>query len=275
MKQTLFILCLILITTQTLFAQSSEQALQELAQELMQKLMSDIKNPEQNSSLLVDIQDNLRPHSDFFFNIFPEMQTYPEFEPYIEKYEALKGQYMGSGQPMPINPDIKIVLTASPFFFAPSYDETLENSGVCFDADDALGLIIIDRGFWEYYQDNDEIRGAVLIHELGHCDLKQGHGHNAIMGTAWGDDLLNSRTINWQPLYEEFFMIGELDIDIMCSEENMHLYEKCSSPPPLRVPRGSRTCFEEENDTNCYRWKEDFIDGLRSGLPVLINSLGF
>ena len=129
MKQVLFILCSILITAQTLFAQSSEQVLQELAQEV---ISDNIRNLEQNPGLLTDIQDIIRPHSNFLFNTLPEMQTDPEFEPYIEKYEALKGQYMGDGQPIPINPDIKIFLTASPFVFAPSYDESAERSGVCF-----------------------------------------------------------------------------------------------------------------------------------------------
>ena len=199
MKQASFIFTFLLIiylsNTQALLAQSSEQALQEMAQEII----SDIKNPEQNPGLLTGIRDIIRPHSNFLFNTLPEMQTDPEFEPYIEEYEALKGQYMGNGQPISINPNIRILLGTG-FPRQLNYDESLEDFGLCFSS----GLIIIDRGFWEYHQDNDEIRQVVVIHELGHCDLKQEHGDNAIMNIAWEDDLLNSRTIDWPSSMKSF-----------------------------------------------------------------------
>ena len=251
MKQTfLFILCL-LISAQTLFAQSLEQNLQEFVRELV----SDVKNLEQNPKLLADIQDILRPHSDFLFNTLLEIQTDPEFRPYIEKYEALKGQYMGDGGPMPINPNIKVVLTADSFPREIGYDESINGTGVCFYQAD---LIIIDRGFWEYYRDNDEIRKAILFHELGHCDLKQGHGHNDIMNMTWMDDVLTGETIDWYPLYEEFFRIYRRDETIVCSEENKHLYEEwCNSYEKART-----ICDEQENSTICYKWREFFLQGL-------------
>ena len=262
----LFILCL--LNTQTLFAQSLEQNLQELAREIMIV----VKNPEQNLGLLTDIQDILREHSDFLFNTLPGIQTDPEFEPYIKKYEALKGQYMGDGQSIPINPDIKIVLSAAPFSKDVSYSENIEGSGLCRHP----FLIIIDRGFWEYYQNNDEIRQAVIIHELGHCDLNQEHGYNDIMNIVWQDDLLNRKTIDWHPLYEEFFMIYKRnEVIVVCSEENMHLYEGCSSLKFLGG--GGFNCPEKESGT-CYQLREDFISLLRSYVPyprcLLFNSDG-
>ena len=244
MKQTfLFILCLnsILIGAQTLFAQSLERNLQEFAREMMR----DVKNPEQNLGLQTEIQDILRPHSDFLFNTLPNMQTDPEFEPYIEKYEALKGQYMGNGQSISIDPNIKIVLTASPFVMAPSYDKNLERTGFCLYASD---LIIIDRGFWEYYQDNDEAREALLFHELGHCDLKQEHGHNAMMNMAWMDDVLTGKAIGWHPLYKEFFRrIYRRNETIVCSEASMHFYERCDS-----YNKEGMMC---DRQGDCYIWR--------------------
>ena len=175
MKQTFFTLLFILysITATAQTRGSSEQALQELAQKIIGR---QIENLEENPGLLVDVQDILRPHSDFLFNTLPGMQTDPELE---------------------------------------------------------------------------------------HCDLEQQHHHNDIMDVAWQEDLLNSRAINWQPLYEEFFMIRERNKIIVCSEENAHLYRECQE---LYSSEGA-ICPGEE--TLCYRWKESIIDGIRSMSPYL------
>ena len=253
----LFILCL--LNTQTLFAQSSEQSLQELAR----KIMSDIKNPDETLGLLTDIQDVLQPHSDFLLNTLPEMQTDPEFEPYIEKYETLKGQYLGNGQPMSIHPDVKIFLSITPFPRSVGYDESLIGAAVSFYYN---SVVIIDRGFGEYYQDNDEIREVVLFHELGHCDLRQKHGHNDIMNIAWIDGLLHGKTIDWQPLYEEFFVMHEKDKVIVCSEENFHLYEGCSDPRFLFQPL---ICHEQGNDTICYARRKSLVNQIKNSLSFM------
>ena len=250
-----FLLLAHLLNAQEPSGRSSEQGLQKLAE----KMIARIQNLDENLGLLEDIQDILRLHSDFFFNALPKMQTDPEFEPYLEEYKALKGQYMGNGEPMPINPNIKIVLTRSPFVMAPSYDKNLKQPGVCLHPSN---LIIIDRGFWEYYKDNDEVRKAVVIHELGHCDLNQEHSHNDIMNTVWEDDLLNSRVINWIPLYEEFFVMQQRYEVIMCSEENFHLYYGCS-------PYMMSECSEQENNFICYTLREYFVNDIRDKLSFI------
>ena len=192
------------------------------------------------------------------------MQTGHEFESYIEKYEALKGQYMGNAQPIPINPDIKIFLSAAPFSRKAGYDESLVGVTVCFYYN---SVIIIDRGFWEYYKDNDEVRGAVLLHELGHCDLRQEHGHNGMMDGIWMDDLLNEKTIDWQSLYEDFFMVQQQPSKvIVCSGENSHFYEECFDPRFIFQPL---VCREKEDNTLCYAWREVIINEIKNSLPFM------
>ena len=272
MKQAAFVFTLLLvplysITAQALLVQSSEQSVQELAQEMIKQ----VQNPDENLGLLTEIQAALQPHLDFISNTLPKMQTDPEFEPYIEKYEALKGQYMDNGGPMSINSGVKVFLTASPFVLAPSYDGILQNSGLClYEA----SLIVIDRGFWQYYENNDEIREAVLFHELGHCDLRQAHGYNYIMSMLWEDDLLNSQKIDWQAVYEEFFVMREQNKKMICSEENFHLYEQCD--PSYRE---DIIYVEQNNNVTAYMWRDFFIRGIRNMFThskcLLLNSDGF
>lgn len=244
---------------QGLLAQSSEQNVQELAQEMIGR----IENLDENSDLLADIQGVLQPHSDFLSNTLAKMQTDPEFEPYIERYESLKSQYMGHGQYISIHPDIKIFLSAAPFSRSASYDESLIGKSVCFNYN---SVIIVDRGFWEYYRGNDEAREAVLFHELGHCDLRQEHGHNGMMDRIWMDDLLNGKTIDWQSLYEEFFVAQQPSKVIVCSEENSHFYEECFDPRFIFQPL---VCREKEDNTLCYAWREVIINEIKNSLPFM------
>ena len=267
MKQATFLFILLLLiaylpNTQKLFAQSTDQGVQKLAQKIIER----VKNSDEISGLLSDIQSVLQPHSDFLSNTLPNMETDPELKPYIEKYEALKSQYMGDGQSIPINPDVKIFLTASPFALASRYDRSFDNSGICFHE---ASLIVIDRGFWEYYQDNDEIRESVLFHELGHCDLNQEHGYNAIMSMLWEDDLLNSQTIHWEALYEDFFIMRKKTKSMVCFEENFHLYEECDPSKKQGL-----TCYEQGNNITCYIWKEFLIRGM-SKIPSHLECLLF
>ena len=263
MKQVTFVFVLLLVVclsnAQTLFAQSSEQGLQELAQEMMSR----VENPEQNLGLLEDIQDVLQPHSDFLFNTLPEMQTDPEFGPYIEKYEALKGQYMNNGQSMPVDPDVKVFLSVTPFPREIGYDESLIGTAVSFYHN---SVIMIDRGFWEYYKGNDVVREVVLFHELGHCDLRQEHSHNDIMNMTWMDDVLTRKTIDWQPLYEEFFTIQQRYKTVVCSEKNSHFYEECVNPRFIFQPL---VCRGEKSDTICYIWREVLVNEVEGSLHRL------
>ena len=265
MRQINFVFTLLLLaylpSTQTLFAQSSELALQEFAQELVKP----IENLEQNPDLLTDLQDVLQPHSSFISNTFLGVQIDPEFEPYIEKYEALKGQYMGSSEPMPINPDIKILLTSSPFILASSYEKSSKNYGLCLHD---FNLIVIDRGFWQYYENSDEIRETALFRQLGHCDLQQGHGQNAIMNTFRDDNLLNSTPIHWQPTYEELFVTQHRNKKIICSEENFHLYTYCD-PYSADSKDGIIPPVKQYNGMTEYIWREFFLRRVRNTLPYL------
>ena len=261
MKKATFVFTLLLLPLYSITAQargSSEQDVQELAQKMIKR----VQNPDENLGLLTDIQAALRPHLDFISNTLPEMQTDPEFEPYIERYEALKGQYMGNGQPIPINPDIKIFLSASPFLL--DYNESLNGTGVYFYYH---SVIVIDRGFWEHYRGNNEIRQAVLLHELGHCDLeKEADSHNGIMNRVWIDSLLNEEIIDWEPIYEEFFVMQQRQKVIVCSEDNFHLYEECSDP---RFLFQSLICHGEKSDTTCYIRRDSLINDVKGSLPLM------
>ena len=254
------LLILLLLNIQTLFGQLLSQEVQEIAQ----KMVEPIENREEIPGLLEDIQNALQPHSDFISNTLSKIQTDSEFEPYIEKYEALKGQYMGDGRPIPVNPNVKVFLSAAPFPRSSGYDESLIGVGVCFPFN---SIVIIDRGFWQYYENNDEIREAVLFHELGHCDLGQQHGQNGMMNRVWEDDLLNQQTIHWPPFYEEFFAMQEQrNKIIICSNENSYLYEQCSHPLFLFQPL---ICPKKEDDTLCYQWKEPLLNEIKNSLPFI------
>ena len=211
MRQILFLLMMaFLFNTQALFAQQIELDLQRL----VQKMTSNIENLEEHPGLSTDIQNILQPYSDIF-NAIAQMPTNPEFEPYIKKYEDLKAQYTGIHTPV----TTKILLSSSPLFLnEKDYTGSIEGTAIC---QTDLNLIIIDRVMWEYYRDNDEVRQLMVIHELGHCDLKQDHLHNTIMKLNFPDGFFCKETRDWDPLYEDFFSMQNTRLkDIFFEEDN-------------------------------------------------------
>ena len=138
MRQILFLLMMaLLFNTQALFAQQIELGLQRFVQKIV---ATRIENIEEVPGLVTDLENILRPHSDFLLNTIPQMQTDPEFEPYIKRYEALKAQYTGIHTPI----STKVFLSASPWRETNTYAKTLSFAGECVSEGD---FIIIDRGF--------------------------------------------------------------------------------------------------------------------------------
>ncbi len=98
------------------------------------------------------------------FDRIAQLETDPEFLPYIEKYNTLKIQQTGQ----PINPHVKIVFSRS----------TLRNLDYQYFNTTAFcskftRIIFIDRSSWNYY--SEIFREFLIFHELGHCDLNKDH----------------------------------------------------------------------------------------------------
>ena len=137
------------------------QSNQELSAAILQYLESHRIPPNDRGIPLQDLSD---PHISYIFDEIAQMDTDPEFSSYIEKYNALKIQKTGQ----PINPNVKVVFSRSPFSMADyNYFDT---TAYC---DPLSHTIFIDRGFWNHRP--EIFREMLIFHELGHCDLNQGH----------------------------------------------------------------------------------------------------
>ena len=157
------IICVSLISLQSITAFSFEMTDPELRQSI-RRYLSIYDNVDENT---VDrFVELVNRHSDLF-NHLAEIETDPEFLPYVEKYSDLKIKFTGQ----PINADIKVVFSNNPL--RPSnYNESAAYAGTC---DWLTRVVFMDRGFWNHYQDNEKMKEAVLFHEMGHCDLNKIH----------------------------------------------------------------------------------------------------
>ena len=203
------------------------------------------------------MENILRPHSDLLFNTIPQMQTDPEFEPYIKRYEALKAQYTGIHTSI----STKVFLSASPLPVK-DYESSLKKSAFCVLP---LDIIIVDRDTWEHYQ--DEVRQFILFHELGHCDLDQGHNSNHIMDTYKSNldkPAVIRETIDWDPLYEEFFSMKDTNAStiIICHEGNFEMFDAYS------LAEIKRRVSTDDQLQRCES-KEDFLNKYNQ-LPIVL-----
>ena len=166
------------------------------------------------------VTEMVREHSDVF-NYIAEAQTDPEFLPYIEKYNTLKMRFIGQS----INPNVKVLFAGNPTKRT-SHDVTFSFSGIC---DNFTRTVFLDRDFWDYHKNNEEVRESLLFHELGHCDLMRKHldGFNDV------DDAIDAR----QP-YFSFMHIDGLQIFILSKLFNRRMNRQCSRESMEEYIRG-------------------------------------
>ena len=110
----------------------------------------------------------IQRHSDVF-QYLADAQTATEVLPYLDEYNALKLKYTNR----PLDPDVKVIFTNHPLKTTP-HDTTTNDAGIC---DPLTRVILLDRDFWEYHNQNERLRKSVLFHELGHCDLYRNHSN--------------------------------------------------------------------------------------------------
>ena len=99
----------------------------------------------------------------YLFNHLAQIETDPEFLPYIERYSNLKMRFTGRS----IDPDIKVVFSNKPLN---SSTEDIIYAGIC---DRLTRTIFIDRNFWDQNADNEKFREAILSQTMGFCDLNR------------------------------------------------------------------------------------------------------
>ena len=159
------LLIFIAITLQSITAltfEMSEQGLRKAARQYLAIYKA------VDEDVISDFVDVVRRHPDIF-NYLAEVQTGPEFLPYIEKYANMKMKLTDQS----INNDIKIIFSNNPLR-ASNYSETIVESTTC---NLFTRTILVDRGSWNYYQD-EKLREALLSHEMGHCDLNRNHSRD-------------------------------------------------------------------------------------------------
>lgn len=84
-----------------------------------------------------DLVEWMIEHSDVF-DYLSEIQTDPEFLPYLERYNLLKIQYTGR----PMNPEVRIVFSSHPL---KSTNNTMAFAANC---EPLTQTIFVDRSFW-------------------------------------------------------------------------------------------------------------------------------
>ena len=110
----------------------------------------------------------IKRHSDVF-QYLADAQTATEVLPYLDEYNALKLKYTNR----PLDPDVKVIFTNRPLKRTP-HDSSTYNAGMC---EPMTRVILLDRDFWEYHNQNERLKKSVLFHELGHCDLYRNHSN--------------------------------------------------------------------------------------------------
>ena len=140
-----------LISLQSITAFSFEMTEPEL-RESIRRYLSIYDNVDENT---VDrFVELVNRHPDLF-NHLAEIETDPEFLPYVEKYSDLKMQFTNR----PIDEDVHITFSNNSLTGA---------IGVC---DPFTRIIFLDRNFWNQYKDNKKPIEALLSHAMGLCDL--------------------------------------------------------------------------------------------------------
>lgn len=116
------------------------------------------------------------------------LETGSEFEPYIAKFVEKKGE--------PLLYDVRIAFSQRPMM---GHYQPRRPLAAC---DIITRNIYIDRGYWESLQDNDKFKEALIIHELGHCDLNRGH---VAYFSLMNDGVLTGMEYNTQFESQEFY----------------------------------------------------------------------
>ncbi len=110
----------------------------------------------------------IKRHSDVF-QYLADAQTATEVLPYLDEYNVLTLKYTNR----PLDPDVKVIFTNHPLKRTP-HDSSSYNAGIC---DPITRVILLDRNFWEYHNQNERLKKSVLFHELGHCDLYRNYSN--------------------------------------------------------------------------------------------------
>ena len=135
-------------------------------------------------------------HSDLFHHL-AEIETDPEFLPYVKKYSELKMQFIDQ----PIDPHVQITFS----------ENTLEPATTF--CDPLTRIIFIDRILWNQFEDNETLKKTIVFHALGHCDLNRddispSSEVASFMNTAVWPPLLvaeNSLEELFETMYQELF----------------------------------------------------------------------
>ena len=154
------IICVSLISLQSMTAFSFEMTEPEL-RESIRRYLSIYYNVDENivdQFIIEPFVELVNRHSDLF-NHLAEIETYPEFLPYVEKYSDLKVKFTGQ----PINADIKVVFSNNPI-----NNNNNKFIGAC---DPLTRIIFIDRSLWSQY--SETFKEAIFSHAMGLCDLNR------------------------------------------------------------------------------------------------------
>ena len=183
------------------------------------------------------------------FDRIAQLETDPEFLPYIEEYNALKIQQLGQ----PIHPDIKIAFSRSTLRYLdyPYFDMT----AFC---EKFTRTVFIDHGSWNYHP--EVFRELLIFHELGHCDLNRVHTNDfSIMNNSY---TFNKLFIPYLLLAPGYAMDRDQDVKII-----MDNYKNRFNSNLHRTLEASKEnlFLETNNPTHLI----PFLISLRSSLPYL------
>ena len=144
------ILCVSLISLQSIAALSFEMTEPEL-RESIRRYLSIYDNVDENT--VNEFLEIINRHSDLFHHL-AEIETDPEFLPYVEKYSDLKVKF--TGQPIV---DVHITFSNRSLMGA---------AGVC---EPFTRIIFLDRDLWNQHKDNEKFVEAAVAVGMGYCDL--------------------------------------------------------------------------------------------------------
>ena len=190
------------------------------------------------------------------FHYLAETNTDPEFLPYLEKYFDLKEELKGPST----NTDVTVIFSHNPLK-STDHDKSIPYSGMC---DHLTNFVFIDQGFWNHHSDNEKIKEALILHEVGHCNLNRSHDWNDNDFSFMDHDTLGLLLLPNPPSYSDIWHFMNRPYDTILKAKSdvdktfRNMYQELFS-----IENTRKLCL---NDSNICISQEDYFQQFKNTL---------